>query len=242
VSIYTDFGIPVSENIDLVEPLQHLYDACVEHPDFEVIEVRTSETPCDTIVVDCCNDQVPSRNSTGIKNRERLAFLYTPQSAIPYEVRALRKDFPVTLHQNDIPDSEPASLCIYFEPWNAVERSWTPQQFLKRILWWLKETANGTLHREGQPLEQLYFRSPVVLVLPVDFDEQIANKELKFSICWSHRPRENITVYRGVFQNIESNDEQVPKIECIVISPSPVLHAPIDRFPQTLGELQLIIP
>ncbi len=231
------FGTSVSENTNLLEPIRNLYDACIKHPDFEVIDIRSYKDQCNTIVVDCCNDQVPNRNSTGIENRERLALFYNSQNKFPYEVRALRKDFPVTLHQNHVPDGEPASLCIFFEPWSAVERNWTPQLFLKRILWWLKETACGTLHRDDQPLEQLYFRSPFELVLPVDFDEQIKNRNLKFSIQKYENPKEDVFVIRGVFQNIENSNNQIPDFECIVISPPPVLHAPINKFPQTLGEL-----
>lgn len=231
------FGTPVSNKSSLVEPMQNLYDACIIHPDFEVIDIRSYKDQCDTVVVDCCNGQVPNRNRIGIKNRERLALFYNHKSKDPYEVRALRKDFPITLHQNHLPDEQSASLCIYFEPWSVVERTWTPQLFLKRILWWLKETACGTLHRDDQPLEQLYFRSPIEFVLPVDFDEHIKNRDLKYSIQNIEKPKEGIVVIRGFFQKIENIDNQVTGFECIAISPPPVLHAPINKFPRTLGEL-----
>ena len=49
------------------------------------------------------------------------------------EVMALRKDFPVLMHQNDSPLNTPRNLCLYFEPAISVMRTWTPQNFLKRI-------------------------------------------------------------------------------------------------------------
>ena len=199
VKTYINFGSSVSGKYELNESVRILYNACLKHPDFRVLGIRSYKDQCDTIEVDCCNDQVPSRNSVGIKNRERLALIYTKSGSYPYEVRALRTDFQVTLHQNHVPDGEPASLCIYFEPWSAIERTWTPQLFLQRILWWLRETARGTLHREDQPLEQLYFNSPFELILPVDFEENLRKKYLTFQICGSHRPKKNLFILRGYF-------------------------------------------
>ncbi|MCP6720515.1 MAG: Mov34/MPN/PAD-1 family protein [Patescibacteria group bacterium] len=234
---YINFGSSVSGNYELIEPVRILYNACRNHPDFKVLAIRSK---CDTIEVDCCNDQVPSRNSVGIKNRERLALIYNKDNTYPYEVRALRKDFPVTLHQNHVPDGEPASLCIYFEPWTAIERTWTPQLFLQRILWWLKETAGDTLHREDQPLEQLYFKSPIELVLPVDFEEKLQKRNQTFQIYYSTKPKKDLIILRGDFFQQNQRDKHISeeiKFECIAISPSPVLHAPISKFPKTLGEL-----
>ena len=143
--------------------------------DFELIELRrltrNNGKVSDIIVVDCINDQVPSHNPFGIKVRERLALVFSDYQQP--EVRALREDFPNVLHRYHVLPNEPSSLCLYFEPWSAIERSWTPQNFLQRILWWLRETANGTLHRDDQPLEQIYYDSPYKIVLPPDFQIKI---------------------------------------------------------------------
>nr|WP_228718854.1 hypothetical protein [Klebsiella pneumoniae] len=45
----------------------------------------------------------------------------------------------------------------------AVERNWTPERFIERIFWWLRESAEQRLHREDQPLEQLFYMSPYQL-------------------------------------------------------------------------------
>ena len=108
---------------------------CEESKDFEVIELRrltqNNETS-DLIIVESVNDQVPSRNPSGIKVRERLALVFTPNT-LP-QVRALRKNFPTDcLHLNDVPLGDPVSLCLYFEPWSAVEITWTAQKHLTQI-------------------------------------------------------------------------------------------------------------
>ena len=151
---------------------------CTDSKDFEIIELRyldQDETISDIIVVDCLSDEIKTKNQYGIKKRERLALVFTAEK-IP-QVRALRKNFPTDcLHLNDTPSGEPASLCLYYEPWNAVEISWTAQKHLGQILWWLSETAKGKLHRDDQPLERVYFDSPYEIVLPPDFEEKSKDK------------------------------------------------------------------
>lgn len=227
--------------------LQHaearrLLEACLHHRAFDVIELRSlagndSSESADLIIVDCSDGTVPSRSLSGIKNRERLALLYHP-GATPHEVRALREGFPPTLHQNHVPLGEPPSLCLYFEPWSAVERDWTPQRHLERILWWLRETARGTLHRSDQPLEQLYFTPPYELVLPPNFAEQItvAGQVLSFWAvpCPSGAPR----MIRAVFtQETSARKHDLPFGDFLMVSPQPLSHGPVERYPWTLGEL-----
>jgi len=53
---------------------------------------------------------------------------------------------------------------------------------LNRVLWWLAETAKGTLHREDQAVEQFYFRSPFEIILPQDFDEKIQQNNLFLTV------------------------------------------------------------
>ncbi|MBU2621136.1 MAG: Mov34/MPN/PAD-1 family protein [Proteobacteria bacterium] len=152
---------------------------CKESKEFEVIELRhltRNDEISDLIIVECFNDQVPSRNQYGIKVRERLALVFTPET-LP-EVRALRADFPTLPHMNHVLPGEPASLCLYADTWQSLERTWTPQKHLQRILWWFTESAKGTLHRDDQSLEPLYFESPFEIVLPPDFDEKSEDPNL----------------------------------------------------------------
>nr|VFK57006.1 MAG: ThiF family protein [Candidatus Kentron sp. TUN]VFK59865.1 MAG: ThiF family protein [Candidatus Kentron sp. TUN]VFK64902.1 MAG: ThiF family protein [Candidatus Kentron sp. TUN] len=251
---YIEFGqsLPGLEPKHLeTEEARELLEACFSHPDFDVIELRrfesdeeggVSKNSADIIVVECCDGTVPSRNPVGIKPRERLALVYRPGAHRPYEARALRGDFPVTSHQNHVNKGEPADLCLYFEPWSAVERSWTPQRFLARILWWLRETAQGTLHRADQAVEQLYFDSGIEIVLPPDFSEKIDKLDqllyLEASSCGIDKsviPR----VVRGFFADAEvaRKAQNIPFADPLLVSVDPVIHGMIERHPWTLGEL-----
>lgn len=215
--------------------------ACLAHSDFKVIELRSLKRAdgnvSEIIVVDFINDQVPSRNPIGIKVRERLALVFTTDKEP--EVRALRKDFPRNPpHLHYVGSEEPVSLCIYFEPWDAVARTWTPQKFLRRILWWLSETAKGTLHREDQPLEQLYYNSPLSIVIPPDFKEKINDPNSSFTFLQVERSPGDVRFIRGIF--VPKNEKvkfKINRIEVIELELSPVIHGTIDLFPETLGQV-----
>ncbi|MGK4383378.1 hypothetical protein [Citrobacter youngae] len=124
-----------------------------------VRELRLSEQNNDRseyLVIDVADGTVTSGNKAGIRRKERLAIEINPKFTIPILVHALRKDFPVLSHQHaGVPDS-PKILCLYDVSWSAVERNWTPERFIERIFWWLRESAEQRLHREDQPLEQLF--------------------------------------------------------------------------------------
>lgn len=211
---------------------------------FELVELRQlrneADTIADVIVVDCLNDQVPTRNTVGIKNRERLALVFEVDELRMPSVRTLRKDFPVTLHQNQVDSGAPTSLCLYFEPWTAVQRTWTPQKHLFRVLWWLAETSKGTLHRADQPVEQLYFDSPIKLVIPPDFDDlcQKENLILTMTAVEPIRDDSDQTVLIGEFvPKSEAYKNNGPRHVPIVVIFPPVVHGAVERFPNTLGEL-----
>lgn len=166
------------ENLQL-DVSKKILKLCEVSKDFEVIELRhltLNNVKSDLIIVDCINDQVPSRNPFGIKIRERLALVFT-QDKLP-EVRALRRNFPICPHMNHVLSGEPPSLCLYADTWQNLERTLTPQRHLKQILWWLTKTARGTLHQNGQELEPLYFESPFEIVLPPDFDAKLENPNI----------------------------------------------------------------
>lgn len=146
-------------NSDLLDPVvQKVHQTCLDNSSSEVIELKLdSKKNTQSIIAEFADGTFDIDNSVGIARVERLSITYAPERDFCWEVRALRKDFPVTIHQNHVLEGEPRSLCLYVEPWLSVERSWTPELFIKRIFWWLRETANGTIHGDEQPLEQLFF-------------------------------------------------------------------------------------
>jgi integrative and conjugative element protein (TIGR02256 family) len=201
-----------------------LLKLCETSKEFQVIELRhkdQGESVSDIIVVDCINDRVPTRNPCGIKVRERLALVFTPDK-LP-EVRALRTNFPILPHMNHVLPGEPASLCLYADTWQFLERTWTPQKHLQGIRWWLTESAKEKLHRDDQSLEPLYFESPFEIVLPPDFDEKSEDPNLVLipQAVRVERPPLNFKVIRCFFQDKKSLSTQettksnVPKVKLI---------------------------
>ena len=176
----------------------------------------------------------------GIQYRERLGLqFFAGENRLP-EVRALREDFPGTLHQYDVGRDEPVSLCLYFEAWSAVRRTWTPQRHLARIQWWLAETANGTLHRDDQPVEQIYFSSRLALVLPENFERQTEETDKVLVVAPRRSPgrRENSPILVGRMVSVaEARKITNVPIQCVALTLPPVVHGAIERIPVCLGAL-----
>lgn len=251
VSEYYEWG-ELLPDLD-AESLEHeesrqLLAACSRHPSIEIVALRRLKQTRDSeqeishildgIVVECCDGSVPSRSTVGIKNRERLLLIHSPKLLIPHEVRALRINFPATPHQNIALNGAPPSLCLYFEPWSAVERTWTPAKHLQRIFWWLTETALKTLHRSDQPLERLYFISPWQIVLPADFREKARNQAETLHLELVQTKR-NSKVLRGSFKSKASSEIQSDDIgfDILIVTVPPIVSMQIERYPCTLGSL-----
>lgn len=84
----------------------------------------------------------------------------------PPSVIALRSDFPETMHQNGVPIGGPRSLCVDDRPWAEARLTFTVADLLRRIQLWLAKAARGELHDPAQPLEPLFFRNPVAIMMP----------------------------------------------------------------------------
>jgi integrative and conjugative element protein (TIGR02256 family) len=238
---YIEFGEPIAQLTEaaLTLPIsRRVFRACLTHKFFELVELRCiiqdQQRTAEMLIVDCINDGVPTRNANGILYRERIGLIFHAEGTKIPEVRALRQDFPATLHQNHVNKGEPASLCLYFEPWEVIERSWTPQSHLNRVLWWLAETAKGTLHREDQPVEQFYFRSPFEIILPPDFDEKIQRNDLILTV---RQVEDRDRVLLGCFLQASQAKNAQLGLTCIALALQPVTHGTVERFPYDLGTL-----
>jgi len=214
--------------------LRELLHACELHPHFKLVELRQIATipPHVGIVVEAADGTVAPRNETGILPRERLCLSFRPERNVPAEVLALRTDFPDVVHLNGVGVGEPASLCLY-ENWGFEERQWTPQKHLDRILWWLRRTADGTLHASDQALEQLFYATQFTVVLPAEFNERLAS-ELGAIYCHEVKGA-NKQIYFIASSNKPT--EVAPAIQPLIVDVECVGNIPIRRPPGTLGEL-----
>ena len=241
---FVDFGSVLESDRELqIESAAHSLAAIHEHPDFEVVECRLLDDDKGTseiIIVECKCDGVPTQNPVGIRYRERLGLrFFSDEDQLP-EARALREDFPYTGHQYDVARGDPASLCLYFEPWSEVRRTWTPQRHLARIQWWLAETANGTLHRDDQPVEQIYFRSPFELVLPENFEKQAEEADQVMIIERRRIPgtgKDSPILVGRMVSSAEAKKRATSPIQCVTLTLPPIVQESIERIPVCLGTL-----
>jgi len=239
---YYDWGGAVSSDLDHFDKnVQELYMACRDNSSCEIIELRADpENQSQSIIVELGDGSFEIENPVGIHRVERLALTYTTIKDFHWEVRLLRKDFPLTIHQNHVPAEEPRSICLYIEPWEIVERSWTPHLFLKRILWWLKATADGKIHGNDQPIEQLFFSSPYNVLLPEGhfISEENTHKKLLFNPINYEGTR--TTTLIGAYSNNapQSNGHVYVSVSLLL---NPVENGPIEEYPHTLGKLQELL-
>lgn len=238
------YDLPGLEEIaasDLVLPRsQLLCNAIRQHREYSLIQALRSgngaQPKREYLIVDVTCDQVPSRNAHGILYRERLALEVTEDKKLLINVLALRKDFPILLHQNQSRMGTPAQLCLYFESPRDVLRTWTPQNFLRRIIWWLEKSARGELHPADQPVEGLFFVSPFELVLPWDFSEQQQAGTVYTFLKSRERPDKSTTFFAWPSgrEGVAATDKQITVIEFELPA---MVHGQVEQDPFTLGDL-----
>lgn len=196
---------------------------------------KTGGATDEILVVDVECHGVPSRNSYGIRFRERLALSVPASGKQLVTVLALRRGFPTLIHQNQAPIDGPANLCLYFEPAPSILRTWTPQKFLRRIQWWLEESAKGTLHAADQPVEHLFFASPFELVLPWNFDDMRRQTGQQFVIRrGGARPDRGETYFVMPVGGSDIGERAAIPIE---LQLPMIVQGQIERDPVNLGEL-----
>lgn len=208
--------------------------------DFTLVQLLSRSMPgqgrTEVLIVDVECDGVPSRNPAGIQYRERLALCVPEDNKAQVEVLALRKSFPVLMHQNHGARNGAASLCLYFEPTSTVMRTWTPQRFLRRIQWWLEQSAKGELHPADQPVEHLFFASKYELVLPWNLDELSKDPTVQLVVTrGAVRPDQGATF----FLKAAAKSEAIPtgSVSPIELKLQPIVHGFVERDPETLGDL-----
>jgi integrative and conjugative element protein (TIGR02256 family) len=226
---------------------QSILAAIDKHEDFTLVETRLISivgVPIDIFIVACICDGVPSKNEVGILYEEPLAILVSSDPSTLPQVRALRRDFPVTPHQNAVEDGEPAAFCLYDQKPVAVLRTWTAPAFLRKIQWWLIETSRGRLHQPDQPVEQLFFDSSDEIVLPVGYLTKVnsANTPLKLTDVVSRydsidTQREK-PAYTLILGPPESPVHKSIPVRLISITLAPVTHGAVERTPSTIGGLE----
>ena len=183
---------------------------------------------------------VPQRPVHGIKSNEIIVIGFVSDDRCPPEVYAPRPDFPYAPHTNLQTAGEWRSLCLYDQPWYEVQFDWTPARFMRRINWWLEETAHGSLHQPDQPLEPLLFGSYSDLIVP---SELLAMP--RFSHRWARGRRFNRM--GGNYTLTLDELTGAPKAGAedqwvvVVMTTRPMTHGLIRSTPRTLGALHELL-
>ncbi|OPE24771.1 hypothetical protein APA91_07520, partial [Pseudomonas aeruginosa] len=140
---------------------------------------------------------------------------------------------PPLSHQHPRAPGHPRTLCLFDHDWSAVQISWTPERFIARMFWWLRESAQLKLHRDDQPLEQLFYMSPCQLILPANYADYAAasGKTLTFL-----RVGEGQSLILRAVPFTPSAQSRA--IQVVSIAVPPVDSTTVVELPDTLGALQ----
>lgn len=233
------FGEVARPDLLTLRRAQALAAAVRDAADYTLVQLLSRDMPdlgrLEVLVVDVECDGVPSRNSAGIQYRERLALCVPENKKAQIEVLALRNSFPVLMHQNNGTRDGAASLCLYFEPTPTVLRTWTPQRLLRRIQWWLEQSAKGELHPADQPVEHLFFASKFELVLPWNIDA-LRSAGVKMAVLRGPaRPDGGGTVFLRPLS--DGGNSLTTLASHIDLTLPPIVQGFVERDPVTLGDL-----
>ncbi|TNF78761.1 hypothetical protein FGE05_27965 [Pseudomonas sp. ICMP22404] len=234
---YYELGEPWagSGEDQLYPQTQALLNALRACPYTEVREIRRNKpgtTVSEYIVIDAGDGTVDSGNLAGIRRRERLAVGVNPGFRVQVVVYALRKDFPVLSHQHPPSAGGARVLCLYDHAWSTVERTWTPERFIARMFWWLRESALLKLHREDQPLEQLFFLSPYQLILPSNYADYAKSNSNTLTVS-------KVDAGDSIILRADPTEpgDQSKKVRMVSMVVNPVGSPTLAGYPETLGDL-----
>lgn len=163
MSGYFKWGDPVPENDLSINRSREILKAAQKNPFYNVIGV-VKKGDWEGVIVEV-DVELPQRPLVSVLEHERIIIVIKDDESLP-EVRALRKSFPDTLHQNLTALGEPKHLCLFEEPFEEIRPYLSAEQFIKRIAGWLSRAAIEELHLEDQPLEPLLLDQ-----IPVAFDK-----------------------------------------------------------------------
>ena len=183
---------------------------------------------------------VPQRPVYDIKPKESIVVGFTSDDRLPPGVFSPRPDFPYAPHTNLQTAGQWRSLCLSDQPWYEVQFDWNPARFLGRIIWWLEETAHGSLHQPDQPLEPLLFDSYSDLIVPSELLTMPHVSHRWAQVRRINRMGGNYALELGGLTGVpESGAED--QCAVVVMATRPMTHGLIQSTPRTLGELHELL-
>lgn len=235
------FPCPNGESDLLIPMALALLRACKTNPHIEIIECCVNDLVAgreEIIVIDAGDGTVAHGNPAGILRNERLAITINPNNRVPVLVRPLRKAFPALSHQHPTASDSPRALCLYNASWNSIQRGWTAERFLRRMFWWLRESSELRLHREDQPLEQLFYMAPLQVILPSNHLEYF-NSTDKFLVLQEIKSPSNVPITLRAWPATPNQVKEagVKGFRILPILIEGVASMEVAAFPENLGAL-----
>ncbi|MCU8058409.1 Mov34/MPN/PAD-1 family protein [Shewanella sp. SM34] len=238
---FYELGRCVENSEDILPLTASLISACQQNPYVEFIELREiadGSNRTEVIVIEVGDSTIRMNNPGQIKRREKFAITVDLQSSIPVIFRALRKDFPTMAHMYYVPHNTPKALCLYNVNWSTVEHHWTPEMFIQRLFWWLRESSELRLHRNDQPLEPLFYQSSYEVILPANFMEVFCRNGLCLTLEWVNYESNSHKILRAKVTKDTGNKEFFEgDFKCVKFFADPVESNSISNYPSTLAEL-----
>ena len=183
---------------------------------------------------------LPQRPANDIKPSETIVVGFTSDDRLPPGIFSPRPDFPYAPHTNLQTAGEWRSLCLSDQPWYEVKFDWNPARFLGRIIWWLEETAHGSLHQPDQPLEPLLFDSYSDLIIPSELLTMPRCSHRWARVRRINRTAGNYTLALGGLTGVPKADAE-DQCAVVVMATRPMTHGLIRSTPRTLGELHNLL-
>jgi len=149
-----------------------------------IVEARRGEYG-ELVVLDIRTAR-PQQSAYPIKQVERVAVRFGGGHETPF-VYMLREDFPDTAHQQLTMEGAPRAICIDDRSWAEAQLTWTPAEFMHRILNWFDRAARGELHDARQPLDPLMIGSPLSFLISRDVLDRASDLDLVGVLDAEHR-------------------------------------------------------
>lgn len=174
----------------------------------------------------------PQQSAYPIKQTERIGVRFTVGGAMPI-VYMLRADFPDTEHQQLTIEGSPRAICIDDRPWPEARLTWTPAEFVHRILSWFSRAARGELHDARQPVDPVLSGSPLSFLMP----RAILHNASDLDLVGVHDENHRQTLRVMPIQQIHAPAEQLEPICVVAYRVPPELMRRMVFAPANLGSL-----
>lgn len=200
-----------------------------------VVENQSIKENIDCIRIKIRNDSLSQYPKYDIKNEEILDIEFDCRDENIPKVYIVRKDFPLIAHTL-IDEDDRLYLCLYENSWDDIRLSWNPRDFIRRLLIWFNDAAQGKLHREAQPLEAYIFPyCNAHLILPSDLLFGLKEGKLFGPIEFNNCFQVNNDLYAYPNKGVTS------KAVFLSLNFPERANLGVSKMPKTLGDLASII-